>query len=229
MIRHFIFNILEKIHILQNLYLKNKCFLNKKTYSMDEEDLEVKKFFKDEKKGFFVDVGSYHPVHRNNTMLLYKKGWRGINIDISDFSIKLFEYLRPEDLNINLAVSKKNGYVDMFFQKKLSQLSTIKKINANNVFQGKVKTAKIVSKKLTEIIDNSKYKGKKIDFLDIDVEGADLDVLESLDFDRYSPELICVEVIKEKTEESEIFKFLKSKNYQKIWSGVFSHLFKKTN
>ena len=162
-------------------------------------------------------------------MLLYKKGWRGINIDISDFSIKLFEYLRPEDLNINLAVSKKNGYVDMFFQKKLSQLSTIKKINANNVFQGKVKTAKIVSKKLTEIIDNSKYKGKKIDFLDIDVEGADLDVLESLDFDRYSPELICVEVIKEKTEESEIFKFLKSKNYQKIWSGVFSHLFKKTN
>ena len=110
MIRHFIFNILEKIHILQNLYLKNKCFLNKKTYSMDEEDLEVKKFFKDEKKGFFVDVGSYHPVHRNNTMLLYKKGWRGINIDISDFSIKLFEYLRPEDLNINLAVSKKNGY-----------------------------------------------------------------------------------------------------------------------
>ena len=100
----------------------------------------------------------------------------------------------------------------MFFQKKLSQLSTIKKINANNVFQGKVKTAKIVSKKLTEIIDNSKYKGKKIDFLDIDVEGADLDVLESLDFDRYSPELICVEVIKEKTEESEIFKFLKSKN-----------------
>ena len=200
--RNFFFITLEKIHILQNLYLKNKCFLNKKTYSMDEEDLEVKKFFKDEKKGFFVDVGSYHPIHRNNTMLLYKKGWRGINIDISDFSIKLFEYLRPEDLNINLAVSKKNGYVDMFFQKKLSQLSTIKKINANNVFQGKVKTEKIVSKKLTEIIDNSKYKGKKIDFLDIDVEGADLDVLESLDFDRYSPELICVEVIKKKTEES---------------------------
>ena len=212
MIRHFIFNILEKIHILQNLYLKNKCFLNKKTYSMDEEDLEVKKFFKDEKKGFFVDVGSSHPIHRNNTMLLYKKGWRGINIDISDFSIKLFEYLRPEDLNINLAVSKKNGYVDMFFQKKLSQLSTIKKINSNNVFQGKVKTEKIVSKKLTEIIDNSKYNGKKIDFLDIDVEGADLDVLESLDFDRYSPELICVEVIKKKNEESEIFKFLKIKN-----------------
>ena len=63
------------------------------------------------------------------------------------------------------------------------------------------------------IIQN--IKEKKIDFLDIDVEGADLDVLESLDFDRYSPELICVEVIKEKTEESEIFKFLKSKKLPK--------------
>ena len=222
-------NFFEKVHILQNLYLKNRCFLKRKSYSMDGEDTEIVKYFDNKKNGFYVDVGSYHPIERNNTMLLYNKGWEGINIDISDFSIKLFDQLRSRDINLNLAVSKKNGYVDMFFQKKLSQLSTIKKINANNVFQGKVKTEKIVSKKLTEIIDNSKYKGKKIDFLDIDVEGADLDVLESLDFDRYSPELICVEVIKKKTEESEIFKFLKSKNYQKIWSGVFSHLFKKKN
>ena len=194
---------------------------------MDKEDVEVRKYFKDKKNGFFVDVGSYHPLHRNNTMLLYKEGWRGINIDISDFSIKLFNHIRPEDLNINLAVSKKEGYVDMFFQKKLSQLSTIKKISAESAFQGKIKTAKIISKTLTEIIDKSKYEGKKIDFLDIDVEGADLDVLESLDFSKYSPELICVEVIKENNEESDIFKFLKNKNYQKIWSGVFSHIFKK--
>ena len=42
---------------------------------------------------------------------------------------------------------------------------------------------------------------KKIDFLDIDVEGADIDVLESLDFNLYSPELICVEVIEKNNEE----------------------------
>ena len=65
--------------------------------------------------------------------------------------------------------------------------------------------------------------------MDIDVEGADIDVLESLDFNKYSPELICVEVIKEKIQDSEIFKFMKNKNYQKIWSGVFSHIFKKQN
>ena len=85
-----------------------------------------------------------------------------------------------------------------------------------------------VSKASVEIMLERFCKGKKIDFLDIDVEGADIDVLESLDFHKYSPELICVEVIEKNNEDSQIFKFLKKRGYQKIWSGVFSHVFKRT-
>ena len=95
-------NLFEKIHILQNLYLKNKCFLKKKSYSMDGEDIEIFNYFKNKKNGFYVDVGAYHPIERNNTMLLYLNGWEGINIDISAFSIKLFNHLRARDLNLNL-------------------------------------------------------------------------------------------------------------------------------
>ena len=218
----------EKIHILQNLYLKNRCFLKRKSYSMDGEDVEISKCFKDKQNGFYVDVGAYHPIERNNTMLLYRKGWEGVNIDISSFSIKLFNHLRPRDINLNLAISKNEGDIEMYFQKKLSQLSTIKKTQIKKSFQGKVKTRKIVSKTLTSVLDDSKFKERKIDFLDIDVEGADMDVLESLDFKRYSPKAICVEVIEENNEDSHIFNFLRDKGYEKIWSGVFSHLFKKT-
>ena len=102
-----------------------------------------------------------------------------------------------------------------------------KKENAKNVFQGEIKNKKILSKTLTEVLNESKYSKEKIDFLDIDAEGADLDVLNSLDFTKYSPELICVEYIGENKEDSNIFKFLFSQNYKNIWSGVFSHLFKK--
>tara|TARA_B100000029_G_scaffold173684_1_gene170326 strand:+ start:774 stop:1448 length:675 start_codon:yes stop_codon:yes gene_type:complete len=218
----------EKIHILQNLYLKNKCFLKRKSYSMDGEDIEISKYFKNKENGFYVDVGSYHPIERNNTMLLYKKGWEGINIDISNFSIKLFKHLRPKDANLNIAISKTEGCIEMYFQKKLSQLSTIKKIQAQKSFQGEVKTRKIVSKTLTSVLNNSKFKERKIDLLDIDVEGADLDVLESLDFKKYCPEIICIEVIEKNNEDSHIFNFLKKKSYERIWSGVFSHIFKKT-
>ena len=218
----------EKIHLLQNLYLKNRCFLKRKSYSMDGEDVAIFGYFKNNKNGFYVDVGAYHPIERNNTMLLYRQGWEGINIDISSFSIKLFNHLRPRDINLNLAISKNEGDVEMYFQKKLSQLSTIKKNQAEKSFQGNIKIKKINSKTLTSVLDNSRFKGRKIDLLDIDVEGADIDVLESLDFGRYSPEIICVEVIEENNEDSRIFNFLREKGYKKIWSGVFSHVFKKT-
>ena len=68
---------------------------------MEGEDLVLADLTKNIAEGFYVDVGCYHPLHLNNTYLLYKKKWNGINIDISEFSIKLFNYLRPDDTNIN--------------------------------------------------------------------------------------------------------------------------------
>ena len=230
--KNYFLNLIEKTHILQNIYLKNKFIFKKKTYSMHGEDLVVEKYFKGIDNGFYVDLGCYHPIQYNNTILLYQKGWRGINIDINEFSIKLFNFCRPDDLNLNFAVSDKNGEIDFYYQKKLSLLSTIKKSQSNLVFQGKINMKKISSQTLTKVLDDSKYKDKQIDFLDIDVEGADLDVLKSLDFSRYSPKLICVEILPENMdfhniniEKSGIYNFLKVKNYQKIWSGIFNHIF----
>ena len=128
-------NLFEKIHILQNLYIKNKCFLKKKSYSMDGEDIEIFNYFKNKKNGFYVDVGAYHPIQRNNTMLLYLNGWEGINIDISDFSIKLFNHLRPRDSNLNLAVSNKEGNVEMFYQKNYLNFQLLKKSMLIKVFR----------------------------------------------------------------------------------------------
>jgi len=220
-------NLFENLHILQNIYLKNNFFFKKESYSMDKEDLVIEEYFKNKNKGVYIDVGCYHPLQRNNTMLLYQKGWRGINIDISDFSIKLFKFLRPDDFNLNVAVSNKEGEIDMFFQKKLSQLSTIKENSAKKAFQGNILNQKILSRKLTSILDEGKYKDQKIDFLNVDAEGADFEVLQSLDFNKYSPELICIEVIEKDLENSDIFNFLYKNRYKKIWSGVFSHIFKK--
>ena len=232
--KNYFLNLIEKTHILQNIYLKNKFFYKKKTYSMHGEDLVVEKYFKDVVNGFYVDLGCYHPVQNNNTMLLYQKGWSGINIDISEFTIKLFNFCRPDDLNLNLAVSDKSGEIDFYYQKKISALSTIKKSQSDLAFQGKIKKKTISSQTLTQILDDSKYKDKPIDFLDIDIEGADLDALKSLDFSRYSPKLICVEILYENMfinnndiEKSDIYNLLKAKNYKKIWSGIFNHIFVK--
>ena len=215
----------KKLHIIHNIYIKHKYFIPKKTYSMDGEDLIIFDYFKNRKEGFFIDVGCYHPIHRNNTFLLYKKGWKGINIDIHSFSIDLFNYIRTKDLNYNFAVSDKNETLNMYYQKELSQLSTIEYEQAKKVFQGPIKEKKIQALTLDEILKKSKIE-KKIDLLDIDVEGADFKVLQSLSFDKHKPELICVEIHEKSIKESKTFKFLDSCNYELIWSGVFSHIFR---
>ena len=140
-------------------------------------------------------------------------------------SVELFDHLRPDDLNYNCAVSNKNEKVKLFFQKELSQLSTIENDQAKKVFQGNIKEKEIQAFTLDEILNRDKYRNVKIDFLNIDVEGADFKVLDGLSFQKFNPELICVEIHDKEIKESKTYNFLKDKNYQLIWSGVFSHLF----
>ena len=194
---------------------------------MNNEDTAILNYFKDKKNGFYVDVGCYHPIHRNNTHLLHMQNWSGVNIDTSQFSIDLFNFMRPKDLNYNCAISDKNKNIKLFYQKELSQLSTIEKGQAESVFQGEIKEKEIEAFTLDEILSRDKYKDSKIDLLDIDVEGADLKVLRGLSFDKFKPELVCVEIHTKEIEKSDIYNFLIDKNYKLLWSGVFSHIFKR--
>ena len=216
----------KKIHIIHNIYFKHKYFLKKNSYSMDGEDLFITNYFKDKNNGFYIDVGCYHPIHRNNTFLLHKMGWKGINIDIHKFSIDLFNYLRPQDYNYNFAVSNKNELLEMYFQKHLSQISTIQSERAKEVFQGDIKKSKIDAFTLDSVLQKTGKNKIKIDLLDIDVEGADFKVLEGFSIEKYKPELICIEIHDKEIEHSSIFKYLKNFNYELVWSGIFSHIFK---
>jgi len=219
--------IFRKLHIIHNIYIKHKFFIKKKSYAMDNEDTAVLDYFKDKKNGFYVDVGCYHPIHRNNTYLLHKQNWNGVNIDTSEFSIDLFNHMRPKDLNYNCAISNRNEIIKLFYQKELSQLSTTVRDQAKTVFQGNIKEKEIQAFTLDEILSEGKFKNNKIDFLDIDVEGADLKVLEGLSFDVYKPELVSVEIHAKEIKKNDIYKFLIDKNYELLWSGVFSHIFKR--
>lgn len=75
------------------------------SFSQEGEDLVLKRVFEGQEQGFFVDVGAHHPQRFSNTYLFYLKGWRGINIDAMPDSMEPFEDLRPEDINIESAIS----------------------------------------------------------------------------------------------------------------------------
>ena len=224
-IKEFIIDYFPYIYAIHNLVIKNKIFLNQKSYAHTEEDLYILKKFKN-KKGFYVDVGCHHPTRLNNCHLLYKNGWNGINIDISNLSIKLFNLVRKKDININMAVSLKKKKVRFYYDKLISFYISLNKRKELDRFR------EIKSNTLTNIIDKTKYKDQKIDFLSIDTEGKDLEVLKSLNFERYNPKYICIEIYSDKNrsfniKNNPIYKHLGKKNYQLLLNKKENYIFKK--
>ena len=104
-----------KLYIYYNLYIRNAAYKNRKYYSQWGEDLFIQEYFKDKEKGFYVDIGCFHPIMYSNTCLLFNKGWSGINIDLDFHTIDFFNFIRPRDENIQTAISDIDGERDMYF------------------------------------------------------------------------------------------------------------------
>ena len=77
------------------------------------------------KKGFYIDIGCYHPLKYSQTYKLYKLGWSGINLDISKESIDLFKLFRSKDKNLNIGISNKAGFENFYFTKKISTTNSL--------------------------------------------------------------------------------------------------------
>jgi hypothetical protein len=214
-------SITRKIYLYYNLYIRNKAYKKRISYSQWGEDKLIIDFFKNKKKGFYLDIGCFHPIMYNNTCLLFNGGWKGINIDLNQTSIDLFNIIRPNDFNFCEAISDLNSEEDLFIDHYLSPVNTINKrfydsANKKIVFKNLIKK-KIVTKKLGEIIKQIPNL-PKIDFLNIDCEGHDYKILSSINLDHYSPNLICIETHEVNNKEvfsyNEIINFLKNYNYK---------------
>lgn len=183
--------------IKRKLFLLKKAFFSvfwKFHYSQFGEDIVLAELLKKEiLKGFFVDIGCYHPKKHSNTYRLYKKGWRGINVDMEEDKISLFNIVRPGDYNVLSAVSDKQESVTLYRYGNYGFGSTIDPGCAAKTTEKVFDKKQVLTKTLNEIIEESPYKGKQIDILSIDVEGMDFRVLNSLDFELYKPKIIIIE------------------------------------
>ena len=230
-------NYLRKIKSFFKYYfyfIKNYNLIkNSKNFSQEGEDIFLIDFFKDQLNGFYIDVGAFHPYRINNTYLLYKKGFRGINIDISATSVDFFNFARPDDVNLNVGASDKFEEKVFFSKKNLSFHNTLSKSLAESDIQTEPfkKKYSILCKPLDDIIQNTKFSNKTIDFLNIDAEGYDYQVLLGLNLKRYNPKVICIEIsplVEKKNEQykdTKIYKYLLKHGYKLSWKGFNSFIF----
>lgn len=188
--------------------------------SQEGEDILIKRLLKRlyNQKGFYIDIGAYDPIRFSNTFHFYLKGWHGINIDPNKQAIELFKKLRPRDLNLNLGIGNNQESLE-YFEFEEGAFNTFseeqyKKIKNSNKtkFLGSLN---IPLDSLENILKKYLPEKQDITFMSVDVEGFELEVLNSNNWDNYRPIIICIEALDKVTDEA-INTFMLEKNYLRI-------------
>lgn len=167
------------------------------TYAQNREDVILKGFFKDVKKGFYVDVGANHPRNDSVTKIFYDEGWRGINIEPNRMLYKLLQRDRPEDINLQIGVSSKPGKLTLREYPDGHGLSTFSKEmqksyeKSPSSFTKKHLDYDVNAMPLTDVFMQNKI--PDINFMKVDVEGYEYEVLASNDWKKYRPQVLCIE------------------------------------
>jgi FkbM family methyltransferase len=188
--RGFIFLFLFFVNAINDAIIKRYLY---GSFSQKGEDLVIENIVGNKRNGFYIDVGAHNPNIYNNTKRFYEKGWDGINIEPNPNLIKEFQKQRNRDVNLNIGVKIQTGKAK-FYEFEASPLSTFSKDEkVKNIKLGyKFKRELIIPVwNLKKIIE--KYGKSPIDFITIDTEGLDLEVLQSNDWNKYRPKVVCIE------------------------------------
>ncbi|MEO9209867.1 MAG: FkbM family methyltransferase [Ginsengibacter sp.] len=194
---------------------------SKKSYSQCGEDLIVQYIFslRGIEKPSYLDIGANDPYTLSNTALFYHKGSRGINIEANPELAIQFKTLRRGDINLNIGIGDKEDELD-FYVMKDNTLSTFSKLECDQMVNSGKELASVEKIKLTTIskVIQLYHQGIFPDFLSLDVEGMDFDILRSIDFTQSLPKVICVEAAEYSfngsgERKNELIDFLLSKNY----------------
>jgi FkbM family methyltransferase len=188
----------------------------KKLYSQHNEELIIRDFFQDRRDGFFVDVGASYPRYSSTTYYLEKHlGWSGIGVDALEHYAPFWKTLRPKSKFFAYAVTDRSGETVTFYKAGWPATSSLSKEQAG-LFggEGKVTPVQVPTITLTKLLDDNGV--TSIDFLSIDIEGAEPEALAGFDIERFAPELVCIEVMRKDEHQRKISEYFTSHGYELI-------------
>lgn len=169
-------------------------------FSQFGEELVVmhafEKFFPKTGPGFYIDVGAHHPTEYSTTAILHRHGWRGINIDVNERGIELLKSARPDDVSIVAGVGRARQRRSYYLFDPAA-VSTLDPATRDQwLANGWVlkRTMEVEVYPLSEIVSSHLSKTQQVDYLNIDIEGLDLEALETYDFLQYAPSVVTIEL-----------------------------------
>lgn len=212
---------LKKMPFFEDLKYMIKS-MGQRSYAQCGEDIIVSYIFDilDIKDPLYLDIGTNHPVHLNNTYLLYKKGWTGVCIEPDPFLFKKIAAKRKGDkcLNVGVGVGDSANAVDFFVMQERT-LNTFSADEAKRLNGMGYKTKNILKIPILNINDLIKKEFDRMpNFVSIDIEGNDFQVLKSFDFSKNRPAVICIETLEFVTgrhgeKRTDIINYMLENNY----------------
>ncbi|HEY6024000.1 MAG TPA: FkbM family methyltransferase [Pseudolabrys sp.] len=165
------------------------------SYTQNLEDYHLSLAFVGQTTGTYIDVGAGHPVADNVSFWFYERGWRGIVVEPQPELAALYGRLRPRDTVVQALVGSANGESDFFVVERLHGFSTTfeqhaQKAKAFGAGYHKLRLPVVTLAALCDV-----HGVGEIDFLKIDVEGAEASVLAGADFKRFRPKVIVAEAV----------------------------------
>lgn len=209
-------------------------------YGQFAEDLLLRMYLdvSEERKGFYVDIGAFHPTKFSNTHYYYHHGWRGVNIDANPHAIRLFNNERPRDINVESGVSDQPGDLQYYFFGDDASVNSFDREHAlamEKRFGYTIKEVRTIPVlPINELLGAHVPDGQHIDFMNIDVEGYDGRILRSLDFTRFAPDYLLMEDLEnagngvEAVATTSISRFLAENGYAPIGCTRLTVLYKRT-
>ncbi len=175
-------------------FKKSLQFINF-SFSQEGEDVVIDRLLDYKKDGFYVDLGAHHPICYSNTLKFYVKGWHGLNIDAMPGSMKLFQKIRPRDINIEAGISDYDADI-LYFDFQEKALNTFdSELAKSHIDKGHKleRQIHVKTKPINSLLDMYVPAGQSIDFMDIDIEGFDTKIVSAIDWKKYRPSLVLVE------------------------------------
>ena len=165
------------------------------SYAQNLEDYHLARVFEGQESGFYIDVGAGHPVADNVSFHFYLQGWRGIVVEPQERLCALYEHLRPRDIAASLLIGVESGRAKFHEVDRLHGFSTTVERHARGAakFGASFRTSRKFVLTLASLCEA--HRVEEIDFLKVDVEGAEADVLKSGDWKAFRPKVVVVEAI----------------------------------
>ena len=206
-------------------------WLGKRSFSQSGEDViawgELNK-----RRGFYVDIGAYHPKQFSNTYYFYKRGWKGLVVEPNSELLRLYKEIRKKDIALGVGVGGKEIVADYFmFDDPAANTFSVEQAEKNEKEAGRRMIGKkpVAILRLAKLLNDYLPDGVNIDLLSVDTEGMDEEVLSSGDWEKYRPKVVICEDLDfdwEKPMRSAVAKMMKNLDYKLVGLTPYSLVFK---